>query len=149
MAAILGEKHFNNATGIDASIADVTNRLTEATTKYNQAMTGIALCNDKAWQCVDKSGRHISTWRDWRDTYGPMVIQLKKELSDLLALKKQMAVSTADTAQSSIVVAQAELAVAEAENVKVTTSFKKYLLIGGILLAVTIIGVVAYKKFKK
>lgn len=150
MASIIGEKYRNaTSSDIDASIADITAKLAEATTKYNEAIKGIALCDDKAWGCVKKSGRHISTWREWRDNYGPIIIDLKKQLADVLTLKNNMASSTADTAQSSIVVAQAEKALAEAENVKITTSLKKYLIIGGILVAITIGAIIGYKKLKK
>lgn len=149
MAAILGEFRNASANDIDASIADVTTRLNEATQKYNEAIKGIALCDNKALGCVKKSGRHISTWREWRDNYGPQVTALKKELAELIELKKNMATSYVESAQSSIVVAQAEKAVAEAESVKTGASAKKYLLVGGIILVALIGGIIAYKKLKK
>jgi chromosome segregation ATPase len=161
MGEIFGKKPFRNAvtdsiTTINTSIASVTASLDNATQLYNQAITAISTCNNRSGGCLDKTGRHISTWRDQRDRYAPLVEQYKKELQELLALQKALTETQGTTAQATIVTAQAEQAVAEAETAissaetsKTMSSGLKYgLIIGGVLILV-IGGIIAYKKFKK
>jgi chromosome segregation ATPase len=161
MGEIFGKKPFRNAvtdsiTTINTSIATVTAALDNATQQYNQAITAIAACNNQSTGCLDKTGRHISTWRDQRDRYAPLVEQYKKELQELLALQKALTETQGTTATAAIVTAQAEQAVAEAETAITTaetsktmsTGLKYGLIIGGTLLIV-ILGIIAWKKFKK
>jgi len=150
MASIVGESYRNaDSSTIDSSIADVTTRLNEATRLYNEAMTAIALCNNRSVGCVDKSGRHISTWRDQRDRYAPMVTQLKKELTELLALKEKTATTSTQTASQIAGEAAARQAIANADTSQTTSTALKWgLIIGGILIVV-IGGIFIYKKIKK
>ena len=162
MGEIFGKNQFRNAvtvdslTTINASIATVTVSLDDATQKYNQAINAIAACNNQSTGCLNKTGRHISTWRDQRDRYAPLVEKYKKELDELLVLQKALTETQGTTAQATIVTAQAEQAVAEAEAAvssaetsKTMSAGLKYgLIIGGVLLVV-IGGIVAYKKLKK
>lgn len=161
MAEIFGKKQFRNAvtdsiTTINTSIATVTASLDNATQQYNQAITAIAACNNQSGGCLDKTGRHISTWRDQRDRYAPLVEQYKKELQELLALQKALTETQGTTAQATIVTAQAEQAVAEAETAissaetskTMSAGLKWGLIIGGIVVVV-VGGIIAYKKLKK
>lgn len=161
MAEIFGKKPFRNAvtdsiTTINTSIATVTASLDNATQKYNQAVTAIATCNNQSGGCLDKTGRHISTWREQRDRYAPLVEQYKKELQELLALQKALTETQGTTAQAAIVTAQAEQAVAEAETAistaetsrTMSSGLKWGLIIGGIVIVV-VGGIIAYKKLKK
>jgi len=150
MASIVGESYRNaDSSTIDTSIADVTTSLNEATRLYNEAMTAIALCNNSSVGCVDKSGRHISTWRDQRDRYAPMVTQLKKELTELLALKEKTATTSTQTASQIAGEAAARQAIANADTSQTTSTALKWgLIIGGILIVV-IGGIFIYKKIKK
>lgn len=152
MASIIGENKYRNAetmASIDASIASVTASLNEATTLYNQAMTAIAKCDNSSIGCVDKTGRHISTWRDQRDRYQPLITQYKEELAQLLKLKSQMAGSTSETAQSAVITAQAQQALANADATKTQSTFLKYLLIFGGVALLVVGGIFAWKKLKK
>ncbi len=142
---------FHNADGSDitASIATVTAKLNEATSLYSQAMTAIAACDNSSIGCLDKTGRHISTWRDQRDRYAPLVDQYKKELSQLLALQRDIAASTTQSAQSNQVVAEAQTALAKADSAKTMSGLLKWSLIIGGILVVVIGSIFIFKKLKK
>jgi spermidine/putrescine-binding protein len=150
MASIIGERWRNaDSSSLDTSIASVTTELNNATMLYNQALTAIARCNNQAIGCVAKTGRHISTWRDQRDKYAPLVVRYKAQLEDLLKLKEQVSAQTAQSAQSQQLVAAANTAIAEAESSGVQGKLKTYLLIGVIAAVVVISGVYIFKKLKK
>lgn len=151
--SIIGEK-WHNATasdiaGIDQLISAKTTQLNEATTLLSQALTAIQLCNNSSWGCVNKSGRHISTWRDQRDANAPLVERYKNELLDLTTRRDQLVKQMGDVAVATQVTAVAEKAIAEAESVQTTSTAKKVLLYGGIGLAVIIGGIIAYKLIKR
>lgn len=151
MASIVGEK-WHNATdlaSINESISIKTAQLNEASALLAEALAGIQLCGNVASGCVTKTGHHISVLSDMRDTNQPKVTQYKKELAELLVLQKELAGTQVETAASIQVTANAQKAVAEAEAVQTTTSAKKYLIYGGIGLAVIIIAVIAVKMLKK
>ena len=151
--SIIGEKWHNasasDIASIDQLISAKTAQLNEATTMLSQALTAIQLCNNSSWGCVDKSGRHISTWRDQRDMYSPLVTRYKNELIDLSARRSQLVKEMGDIAVVSQVAAVADKAIAEAESVETTSTAKKVLLYGGIALAVIVTGFIAYKIIKK
>jgi hypothetical protein len=153
MAFIFDEKYkyadAYNLASINDSILSVTAQLNEATGLYNQSMTAIASCNNSSTGCLEKTGRHISTWRDQRDRYQPLVTQYKAELSELLSLQKQLSGTQADTAGTTVAVAAAETAISKADEAQTKASAAKYLLYGGIALAVIIIGFIAYKMIKR
>lgn len=162
--AVITRKPWHNATTadiatIDAQITSKTAELQNASNLLTQALNGIALCNNSAWGCVSKSGRHISTWREQRDTNSALVTRYKAELAALqeqrasyvaevnasLMLNQQMATVSAATAA-------ADKAIAEASKVQATATASKigvYLLIGGGLIALVIGGIYIYKKVKK
>lgn len=161
MGEIFGKKPFRNAvtdsiTTINTSIATVTASLDNATQQYNQAITAIAACNNQSGGCLDKTGRHISTWREQRDRYAPLVEQYKKELQELLALQKALtetqgttAVTVTATAAANRAIAEAETAISNEETSRTISKGLKYgLIIGGVLILV-IGGIIAYKKLKK
>jgi len=151
--SIIGEKWHNATTSdvasIDALISAKTIQLNEATTLLSQALTAIALSNNSSWGCVNKSGRHISTWRDQRDDNAPLVERYKNELIDLQARRAQLVKEMGDVAVATQVTAVAEKAIAEAESVQTTSNAKKILIYGGIALAVIIGGIIAYKLIKR
>lgn len=165
MASIIGEKKkWHNASeadiaAVDALISAKSSELNHVTSLYSQAMTGIALCDNKSWGCVSKSGRHISTWRDWRDLYGPMMERYKKELQELQDRRAALVKAINDTAtagqlvaQSSVATAEAAAAIAEAETVQATAKASKigiYALIAGVAVVIIIGGIFAYKMYKK
>lgn len=155
MAAIMfntryDNKYFNaDGSDITASIATVTAKLNEATSLYSQAMTAIAACDNSSTGCLEKTGRHISTWRDQRDRYAPLVTQYKGELTELLALQRDIAASTTQSAQSNQVVAEAQTALAKADSAKTMSGLLKWSLIIGGILVVVIGGIFIFKKLKK
>lgn len=151
MASIIGDKYRNavDTSNIDASIASVTASLNEATSLYNQAMTAIATCDNSSVGCLSKTGRHISTWRDQRDRYSPLITQYKNELTELLKLKSQIAGSQSETAQSAVVTASAQQALANADATQTKSAFYKYALIFGGIALFIVIGIFAWKKLKK
>jgi hypothetical protein len=170
MGSIVGENNYKNATSstdtlaeVNASIASVTASLKAATTLYNEALAGIATCDNKSLRCVSKSGRHISTWREQRDQNSMIITNSKKQLDELLALQAQLvsaasaqATSTAANktamAQADKIAATAETAVAEASSATIGASAKKYLLYGGIgigVIALIFGGIYIFKKVKK
>lgn len=167
MGSIVGEKPkgtWHNASAsdiaeIDALISAKSTELNNATSLYSQAMNGIALCDNRSLGCVKKSGRHISTWRDQRDTYGPIVERLKKELYDLqdrrTALVKSINESAAASqmvAETSKASAEAAKALADAETVQATATASKfgiYAIIGAVVLIFVVGGVFVYKMYKK
>lgn len=162
MGSIVGEStKWRNATasdvaGLDVLISNKTSELNNAVTLYSQAMNGIQLCGNSALGCVSKSGRHISTWRDQRDLYGPIVDRLRKELIDLQdrrnvlvdAINKSANVGQV-VATTSIATAEATKALAQADTVKTVSSLTKYGLIAGIGLVIIIGGIIAYKMIRK
>ena len=160
MASIIGEKGNNerwyNSAGdlasISASIATKTTELNNATALLNEALNGIALCDNRAIGCVNKSGRHISTWRDQRDKNAPLVTKYKSELAELLALQKDLTSTQTQSAQSTQVIADAETAVMKAETaatIAKSTKLGLYLGIGAGVIALIIGGIYLFKKFKK
>jgi len=144
---------------VDALISAKSSELNNATTLYSQAMNGIALCDNRSIGCVSKSGRHISTWRDQRDMYGPIVERLKKELYDLQDRRSALVKSINESAAASQIVAQTSMATSEAtkalanaETIQATATASKlgiYALIGGVFLIVIVGGIFAYKMYKK
>lgn len=161
MAEIFGKKPFRNAvtdsiTTINSSIASTTEALDTAVEKLKQAENGISLCGGRSTGCVDKSGRHLSTWEEQKRIYAPLVEKYKKELEELLNLQKALTETQGTTAQAAIVTAQAEQSVAEAETAissaetsrTMSAGLKWGLIIGGVMILL-IGGIIAYKKLKK
>jgi ABC-type transporter Mla subunit MlaD len=153
MGSIIGDKKWHNAVSdlasVNGSIADVTQQLTVATTQLNQALTAIASCNNSASGCLANTGRHISSWRDQRDQYGPLVDKYKADLKQLLDIQKSLAGSTVETSQSMQVAANAQQAITEANSAASTGNLTKYLIIGGIILVALVAGVIIFKQLKK
>ncbi len=153
MAYLFDEKYkyadAYSLASINGSILSVTAQLNEATSLYNQAIAAIASCDNSSTGCLEKTGRHISTWRDQRDRYQPLVTQYKNELSELLSLQKQLAGTQADTAGTTVAVAAAQTAISKADEAQTKASATKYFLYGGIALIVIVVGIIAYKMLKK
>jgi hypothetical protein len=161
MAEIFGKKPFRNAITddiptINASIASTTEALNTATANLKQAENGIYLCGGKAWGCVDKSGRHLSTWEEQLKVNQVLVYKYTKELEGLLILQNEItktqgttAVTVTATAAANRAIAEAETAISNEETSRTISKGLKYgLIIGGVLILV-IGGIIAYKKFKK
>lgn len=172
MASIIGEKKkWKNAitddiAAVDSLISSKTNELNNATTMLNQALNAITLCNDKASPngifkpgCAAISGRHITSWRDQRDMYMPLVDRYKKELitlqerrTALVNSANESATLLQNVAQTNVATAKANEAIASAETVQATATASKYGIYGiiaGVALILIIGGIYAYKKLKK
>jgi hypothetical protein len=165
MSSILGEKYryataseglTSSIANIDVTIAQVTKALSDATGRYNRAIAAIASCDNKARKCVDKTGKHISTWREMRDSNKKLRSTYTDQLADLNA-KRQALIEAQNTSASSAqvvaeadkVVAAANTKLAEAESVTTDTNAKKIALYGGLALAGITITLVIIKVLKK
>ena len=171
MGSIVGENKWKNAisddiASVDALISSKTTELNNATTMLNQALNAIVLCNDKASPngifrpgCAAISGRHITSWRDQRDQYMPLVDRYKKELttlqerrSALVFQANESATMLEKVATTNVATAKADQAIAQAETVQATATASKYGIyaaIAGVALVVIIGGIYAYKMIKK
>jgi topoisomerase IA-like protein len=162
MAYFTDDKYHNavDISSINASITSVTESLNNAMQLYNQAVTAITACGNKASGCLAKTGRHISTWRDQRDRYLPIVEQKKAELKELLEIQSTLTdvqvtsasnqqIIVAKEAETNQVKAAADIALANADTRKAESTAKKYGLYIGLGLVLVIGGIVAFKMLKK
>ena len=153
MASILGEKYKyadgTSAAYLEQAISQTTYDLNNATAKLNEALSMIAICGNQSTGCLDKTGRHISTWRDQRDSYQRLVNELNEKLKDLLDQQSRISANVTLTSVANTNAAQSAIASADAELKKAKSTTFKWLLYGGIFVAVIVGAIFLYKKLKK
>jgi hypothetical protein len=141
---------------INASIANKTAQLDEATALLKQATDALAKLSGysvfrQTLVDVKLTGRNLSTWVTQRDKYAPLVAQYKKELSELLTLQATLSTTQQQVATSTITAAAANKAIAEADIATTTATASKigkYILIAGVAVAGIIGAVILFKKLK-
>ena len=161
MASIVGE--WRNATSdvqaLDDLISAKTKQLNAVTAALSEANAKIELCHDKASPngifkpgCLAISGRHISSWRDIRDTNITLNAQYTADLKSLTERRAALVSQEAQSAATNLTIAEANTALAKAEDTQTSTTAKKYGLYIGIgigAIALMIGAVILYKKLKK
>jgi hypothetical protein len=152
MPSIIGEK-WNNAdassslASINEAIESTTLALNKATALYTQASDALTACYGLSQSaCLQKTGGYAhSTWSPQYENNKALIEKYKKELTDLLALQKQIGGTQLKNAE-------AENALADADSATTGANTKKWLLYGGIglgVIALIIFGVMWIKKMKK